>query len=98
MRAVSDLALLDDVGTARHRLDSSGPLLPPLSCMRTEVGRAGLGWAGLAELPGLAVLQRGHWQPCKHSSQLPCAASNEVILRTGICVAAFQSPAENLEV
>lgn len=53
MRAVSDLALLDDVGTARHHLDSSGPLLPPFSCMRTEVGRGGVGWAGLG------------WQSCQ---------------------------------
>lgn len=31
-------------------------------------------------------------------ARLPCAAWNEVILRTGICVAAFQSPTENLHV
>lgn len=59
LRAVTALALLDDVGTARHRRASSGPLLPPFSRIQTEVDRA-----------GLAALQRRRWQP----ELLPCAA------------------------
>lgn len=67
MRAVTDLTLLDDVGTTTFQTGPTGRR----SCQGTgsSVG---------------TVL---------HAS----AAWNEVILRTGICMAAFQSPSENLE-
>ena len=43
MIAVTDLTLLDDVGTAHHCQASSGPLLPPFRHSQTEDERPA-GW------------------------------------------------------
>lgn len=61
MRAVTDFTLLDDVGTT--------PTPSPSSLSSTATFQLLADWA---EQPGLAALQRGHWQPCRPGAAPLC--------------------------
>lgn len=63
MRAVTDLSLLDDAGTAHHRQASSGPLLPPFSRSQTEAG---------------ATDRLAGWQSCQGSLRFDAGAGSLV--------------------